>query len=394
MSEKFEPGEFCGLEEYGTSSSRIGGKLKEKVEDFVVEEVPVNMEDGEKFLLCKLEKRNLTTFQAIERVSSKLNISGKRIGYAGLKDKKAVVTQYVTLKGVDRERGRLEEENIKLDPLKKISSPLRKGDLKENKFEITVRDIDLGVEECEKRMEKLSGEIKNGVPNYYGMQRFGGERPVTHLVGRKMLERKFEEAVKTYLYKTFETEQQKFRKARKRLQEKGDFKKASDYFPDSLGYEKQLLKKIVTTDPSSPDGWKRVFKIFPKGLQRLFVHAYQSYIFNVSISEVLRRENSPDNFPAKVPGYETHLTSSTFDKKIREVLERDDLELQDFRFKDFGEVSSEGTIRAALITPDVEIESIGRDEENSGSLKAEVSFSLKPGRYATVVMREIMGNLS
>jgi len=391
MSEVFNPEKFCGLEEYGTSLPGIGGKVKEKTEDFRVEEIPVEMEEGGKFLLCKLKKKNLTTFEAINKVSSELGISKNRIGYAGLKDKKAITTQFVTIRGVDLEQTKVKKENIELEPVKKVQKPLRSGDLKGNRFDIVIRDIDLDSEEGRDRLESLCSGIKEGIPNYYGMQRFGGDRPITHLVGMEALKGNFKKSVNTYLFETFETEKEEFRRARQRLSEEKNYSEALEYFPRSLNHERHLLEKIDDLNPSSSEGWKEVFKSFPRSLRRLFIHAYQSYIFNVSVSEALRSKDSLSNFPAKVPGYKTSLSSSVFDKKIRETLEDDGLKLQDFQFEDLNELSSEGTIRAALMKPEVEIKEISGNEK-SGQLSVELSFSLKPGRYATVVLREITKN--
>lgn len=389
MSRDFNPERFCGLEEYGTSSPGVGGELKEKPEDFVVKETPVDLEEGGKFLLCKLKKKNMTTLEAINRLSSELNVSTNRIGYAGLKDKRACTTQFVTLEGLSDEDVQLNESRIEVRPVKKVSRPLRTGDLKKNRFRITLRLIGLEADECRKKLETLTEEIKGGVPNYYGLQRFGGDRPITHLVGKRLLQRDFKGAVETYLSKTFPTESEESSKARQKLSEEKNYEDAIDYFPSSLTYEMKLLKKINNIDPSSSSDWKEVFRTFPTNLRRLFIHAYQSYVFNRSLSQLIRGDQMK-NFPGKVPGYETRLSSSGFENFLREQLDKDGIQLEDFQFDDLSELSSEGTLRPVLIKPDVTVEEVRSNEEND--TKATVSFSLKPGRYATVVMREIMKN--
>ncbi|MFP4116578.1 MAG: tRNA pseudouridine(13) synthase TruD [Candidatus Aenigmatarchaeota archaeon] len=385
MSNDFDLEEFCGIEEYGTDSPGIGGRLKTKPEDFVVEEVPIDLEEGGNFLLCKLKKRNMTTFEAIDRISSKLRLSKKRIGYAGLKDKRACTTQFVTLEGLDGEEVKLDEEGLEVEAVKKVSRSLKNGDLKENRFTITLRGIDVGLEECRERLQELAEEIKEGVPNYYGLQRFGGKRPITHLVGKELLRRNYREAVETYLFKTFSTEKQEFREARSRLEENKNYDEALEYFPRPLTYERDLIKKLNGLNPSTDKDWIKVFKVFPKNLRRLFVHAYQSYVFNKAVSRLLRHDAR--NFPGKVPGYGTNFSSQSFDSYLEQALQEDNVKLKDFEFKDFGELSSKGTLRAVLIKPDFEVTEV---KEVEGKATVEVSFSLKPGRYATVVMREIM----
>ncbi len=380
MSENFSPEMFCGLEKYGTSSPGIRGDLKKEPEDFVVEEIPIDIEEGGELVLCRLWKRNITTFRALDMVSTSLGVPRRDIGYAGLKDKRACATQFVTLKGIKDEEARMNINGLQVEPVKRVSRPLRAGDLKGNRFSITVRNFDPGVEECRKRLNRLTEEVKEGVPNYYGIQRFGGSRPVTHIVGKKLLLGDFRGAVETYLFRTFPTEREEFRRARRRLDDERDYSDALDYFPGSLRYERELLERITEKPPGD---WSRVFKTFPVNLRRLFVHAYQSHVFNRVLSRYI--ENIDRNFPGKVPGYGTRLSSSEFDSLLREEMERDGVELQDFRFGGMGELSSKGTLRPVLMKPDLAVEKV----EDNG---ATVSFSLKPGRYATVVMREITKN--
>lgn len=382
--------EFCGMEKYGTSTEGVDGEIKTKPEDFRVEEIPVEKKAGGEFLLCELKKKNLTTFQAISKIASALNISEKRIGFAGIKDRRAVTTQRISIKGVDRGNiNGLDIENVELTPVESSSKPVKPGQLSGNKFEATIRNIELSQRECQKRLEDVRKEVGNdGIPNYFGLQRFGRRRPVSHLVGRKLLKRKFEDSIMIYLTKTFPTENGEFREARERFQEEGNFSEALDYFPQALTYERKLLKKISGEEPSRKGEWMKCLKVFPKNLRRLFVHAYQSYVFNSSLSELLEG-GKVENFPAKIVGYSTRLSDSKFDQKIKEKLEEDSIKPDDFRFREPSELSSEGDVRAAMIRTDIDIEEISEDEINPGSRKVTVSFSLKPGRYATVVIREL-----
>ncbi len=386
MAKKFDPEEFCGIEEYGTSSPGLGGRLKDRPSDFVVEEIPVDKDEGGDLVLCRMEKKDMTTFQALNKVSSSLGVPRGSIGYAGLKDKRAFTTQFVTLKGLEVEEAELDEVGVQVEPVKRVSRPLRTGDLKGNRFVIKIRGVDISEEECVDRLKRLAEEVREGIPNYYGIQRFGGRRPVTHLVGRELLGRNYRKAVDVYLCRTFPTEPDRFKDARKRLEDEMDYGDALNYFPPELTYERQLLERIRDMDPSSQDSWKELFKVLPKNLRRLFVHAYQSYVFNRAVSKLMR-EGDIRNFPAKVPGYESRLSSADFDMFLDEELKSDGVELEDFRFREAGELSSRGTLRPVLMKPDIEVEGVGKSDE---AVTATVSFTLKPGRYATVVMRELM----
>ncbi len=385
MSDDFSPEKFCGIEEYGTSFPGLGGRIKTNPEDFVVQEVPMNLPEGGPYLFCKLKKRNMTTYNAIEKLSSILGISKRRIGYAGLKDKRACTTQFITIEGIESESVDVDTDCLKVRPLKSVSKPLKPGDLKKNHFNVVLRSVDLDMENCSKKIRELFDEIKEGVPNYFGLQRFGGERPVTHIVGRNILKRNFGEAVREYLTRTFNANDE-ISQFRQRLRKEGDYKDALDYFPKHLVYERSLLEKVVEVGPCSEEDWLSVLRCLPKDLLRLFVHSYQSYVFNKAVSGVLRSSETKENFPGKIPGYRTELDSSEFDTTLGEVLESDGLETKDFKFDELKGLSSSGSLRAVLITPDLSLNGI----EDGESPDLEIEFSLKPGRYATVVLREIV----
>ncbi|MFP4634184.1 MAG: tRNA pseudouridine(13) synthase TruD [Candidatus Aenigmatarchaeota archaeon] len=389
MSKDFDPEKFCGIEEYGTSSPGVGGKIKRRPEDFRVEETPVKMEEGGDYLLCRLRKTDLSTPQALDILAKKLNVSKGRVGYAGLKDRRAKTEQFITVRNLSSGRAELSVDNLELEPVKRVSRPLGPGDLQGNRFEVVIRDIESERNKCREELERLAEEVEEGVPNYYGLQRFGGDRPVSHLVGKELLRRDFKGAVQTYLFRTFETEREEARRARERLADERDFSQALGYYPENLTYERKLLKRIDSVEPSSQGDWEQVFHIFPENLRRLFVHAYQSYLFNRALSSLLSREEVK-NFPAKVPGYMTDLADSDFDFLLEKILDEEEVELEDFRFRDRGELSSKGAVRAALVEPEVKVIEAGEDDENSGRTEAKLSFFLKPGRYATVVLREFM----
>ena len=123
-------------------------KLRQIPEDFIVEEILDNDIDGIKsntdkgsFNLYILKKTNIENLKALSYVSKEFNIPLKDIGYCGLKDRHAITTQYIT---IPSNYGTLsiDEENLKLNYIKTIKKPLKIGDLKGNKFKITVRGID------------------------------------------------------------------------------------------------------------------------------------------------------------------------------------------------------------------------------------------------------------
>src|SRR2546423_2759082 len=78
----------------------IGGTIKNRAEDFFVQEVPLYEPSGEgEHVYCEIQKVGLTTFEAINRIAAALRVSSRDIGYAGLKDAKAVTRQVLSIAG-------------------------------------------------------------------------------------------------------------------------------------------------------------------------------------------------------------------------------------------------------------------------------------------------------
>ena len=156
------------------------GRIKSTAEDFVVEELPAYEPSGEgTHLFLRFEKKNLTTDAAVRIITKALGIEMRDVGIAGMKDKVAVTTQWVSVpapaKAVDlEERAKaLVLDNIKVLDAKRHGNKLKTGHLKGNRFDILVRDVAPdAVAGVLAAMERFS---KEGVPNAFGVQRFGKE---------------------------------------------------------------------------------------------------------------------------------------------------------------------------------------------------------------------------
>jgi len=159
--------------EYLDTTTDIGFKFYQTKEDFIVDEVPLGEFKGKgNFLILHVKKQEMTTWDMIAVFAEYLAVPAQKIGYAGLKDKHATTTQYIS---VDASHEKLLKKfyhkQIKILSSKRHSCGIRMGDLKGNRFSINlhfVDNIDSG------RIEKVARKIsKNGLPNYFGYQRFG-----------------------------------------------------------------------------------------------------------------------------------------------------------------------------------------------------------------------------
>ncbi len=375
--------------EYYSDTDGIGGSIKEQIDDFVVEEQASHETNGGDAVLITMKKYNMTTMEAIRELSNILHVSRKRFGYAGNKDKRAITTQYVSVQGLDEEDlHHVFIPDLDIEVLG-TGEPISLGQLEGNAFDIVIRNIALPADDLAERIEETVEQLDGHIPNYFGRQRFGSRRSITHEVGREMLSGDYEEAVWTYIAKPSEQEHEKIRKVREELWETREVEKAAEKFPEQYRYEKILLYHLA----KNPDDYAGAIKRLPEGLQTLFIHAYQSYVFNVALSSLIA--DGFDDTDAELPlvGYKTALRDEEGDQKIAEVLEEDGIEQQDFKLPDFPHLRSEGDYRACF-TPlkDFELVETGDDTLNMNRRKAEVAFELESGSYATVFLRELMKN--
>lgn len=153
----------------------IGGVLRASLDDFVVEEIPAYTPSGSgEHTLARIEKRGLTTPDAIERLARSMSLQPRDIGYAGLKDRHARTTQWVSLPRVDPARVMaLELEGLRVIEAARHGNKLRTGHLRGNRF--TLRVTSLRAPDEALAAARAIAEVLDavGVPNYYGEQRFG-----------------------------------------------------------------------------------------------------------------------------------------------------------------------------------------------------------------------------
>ena len=145
-------------------------------EDFRVEELPEGQpEAGQEdwtHLWFEIEKRGLSTAQAVGRVARALGREPREIGYAGRKDAMAITRQFLSLEHVDAPAVQgLELKDLRVLATGRRSRKLRVGELAGNRFDLTLRDLP---PERHADLERaLSQLTREGLPNFYGPQRFG-----------------------------------------------------------------------------------------------------------------------------------------------------------------------------------------------------------------------------
>ncbi len=258
----------------------IGGQLKAKPEDFVVEEIPLYLPAGEgQHIYVKIEKRGLSTYAAINQLARALNISRRAIGHAGLKDAQAVTRQTLSIDGSSPEAiEALDFPNIKILSFNRHHNKLKIGHLAGNRFIIRVRQVTEAVLPIAQTV--LATLQETGVPNFFGLQRFG-KRNNTHRLGETLLRKDRAGFVAEYLGQPQPEEASHVQTARG-LVDESRWVEALEKWPRNLSDERRVLKAIVLADGD----FTKVFKALSnKKLKSFFVSAYQSYLFNQLLAQ-------------------------------------------------------------------------------------------------------------
>ena len=435
------------MEIYTTQTSGIGGKIRGATENFQVEETLVDGSkaqitppkeetqalgaslERQRHLLCVLVKQNWDTFIATKNVANQLGLGQNSIQIAGIKDAKAITAQYVTVENLTTEDvAKVTVRGVQIRPVGYLRNPLSIFYLLGNNFKIKITDITQDPAIVNAQVNQTIEEVTQlgGIPNFYGHQRFGTTRPITHHVGKAILEGDFEKAALLFLAKPSPNEHEESRQARTELQQTHDFKAALEHYPKQLRYERSMLNYLN----EKPNEFVKAFNVLPLKLQVLFVQAYQSYLFNrflservkaglplnraelgdfvvnvertglpmVNISQTVTVQNQNKinealttgklRLALPIVGFKQKLSGGIMGELEQRILQQEDVNLNGFRVTINSKLGDRGSLRTAL-TPVRNFKLLKTSKDING-LTVSLEFMLLRGCYATVLLREII----
>ena len=396
---------LVGIRLYSTQFPGTGGIIKEKTDDFKVIEVINNSilnsilpvrSDKNRFALYCMEKIGLDSSHALLEIKKELGINLRLLG---IKDSKAITRQYCT----SDEKLKITNATTTHTSLKLLgftSQSLRKSHLVGNKFQIVIRNMK------NKDLLNFFDEVSH-IPNFYGLQRFGSARVVTHLVGKQILKKNFKEAVETLLSFTTEYDTKFSRELRERCKDPSQYASVLKNIPRGMDIERLVLISLLNGKT-----YISALRSIPINIRRLFVHAYQAFLFNECVSTLIEEGqdiihcipedlcfhledqcvlgklgkftygiNQDKIVPAmQLAGYSLRNREGRFEKKISKVLSNESLTPKDFYIREMQELSVEGGFRQLpLLVTDITF-----DQNN------EFRFKLPVGAYATILLRELI----
>lgn len=309
-------------------------KIKEKPEDFIVEEkIDLRIISDGKYCILKVTKKNLNTLDVVKILENKFNVLRKNISFAGSKDKRAITTQYFSVFGLDKNRI-CNFKNVDVEFAGYSDRPISLGSLTGNRFSIKVD-------------KKIDFRIKWMV-NYFGEQRFSKNNAE---IGKSIIKKDFKKACE--LIDNF--------LAKKHLQERKN---------DFIGAIKRLDKRLIS----------------------LYINAYQSYLWNKAVCLYLKekckdyREHEGLVFPRKLMknlkmpliSFDTEFEDKLVERIYSLILDSEGICLRDFLIRQFPEQLPVHTERDVFVKV-----------KNFKFFNSRIEFELPKGSYATVLIKQI-----
>jgi len=397
-------------------TANIDANIRDGYDSFIVEEVidlgslsiSGTRDDVHRYPLFRLIKRGIDTTHALREIQLKYNI---RLKVLGLKDASALTTQYAIASKSTTYDTVLLTKHCRLELIGYTDVMLSKRHLLGNKFHIKfkLRSKNI-INELVNMLNTVKDYVKGRkVANFYGYQRFGSVRAVTHLVGKAIVKRAFNDAVNTLLTYTTEYESSEHKSIRIALMNNSLSKDLVESMPNTMDIERLVARELLkSNDPI------RALRALPVEVRRLFVEAYQAYIFNRTLSNALMNgydisrvsdgdvcfimyngrlgdikvanAHADDNAIVAVPlvGYASRL-KGRFGMLMQDILKDEGISIKDFYIKEMQEVSIEGGFRPAplLLLSDIKYDLIDDDT-------ISLSFGLHKGSYATILLREVI----
>ncbi|MDM8529209.1 tRNA pseudouridine(13) synthase TruD [Anaerolineales bacterium HSG24] len=391
---------------YITASLRgIGGQIKTNPIDFLVEEIPLYHPSGEgQHVHVTIEKRGMSTYEAIKKIASALEMPRQKIGYAGLKDAHAITRQTLSIDGANPDAvAKIEIPNLNILQVDRHGNKLRIGHLKGNRFMIRVRQVaHSSLIQVNEIIQQLSTK---GVPNFFGKQRFG-LRGNTHRLGEQLIRQNEVEFCREYLGRPQTIENLDIQKARQ-LVDAEKWAEALSHWPRrKLSDERKLLRSIVQANGNITG----IFRYVSKKMKLFFISAFQSHLYNqlltqrldsldrIEVGDIAYIHHKGASFVVddviteqkRIASFEISPSGPMYGTKtllaeglpgVREqaILTKYGLSLDDFSLPRLRIRGNRRPYRFKLTDPKV-----WWDEG------VMVSFELPPGAYATTVMAEVM----
>lgn len=253
---------------------------------------------NKKYTYANLLKRNTDLNYAVNFISRYIHRSAKTISFAGNKDKRGITTQRISFFNVNStelekaQNSKGWDRKIELSNFSYSDTEFRLGYLSGNQFSVVLRFIE-GIDDLE--LTKSVENLKKGFVNYFGMQRFGVGNNPTHLIGKALIQKNWKKAVAMIIKSNYLKEaiiQTGLQNDIKSIDEMIENKFQVRSVMGKLNRRANTENKILQSLHKTPGNYNNAFKTLNRNLKLIYPHAYQSFIWNLSVSHRLKKFGS------------------------------------------------------------------------------------------------------
>jgi tRNA pseudouridine13 synthase len=389
-------------------------RIKTVPDDFHVEEqIEPPLDPDGPYTLYRVEKRSLTTPQVEQLMARALHRRPSTIHFPGLKDKRAVAVQYVTVRGKGPQQ--LKGPGFRAQRVGRTAAPLRPSHLVGNRFTIVVRD--LAREQAEGLRVGLESLTSQGLPNYFDRQRFGSQiRASGELPGRRIFLRDAEGALHAHLAEPMVGDPRQVRAFKRAAAAQWEaWDAVFDAAPRPSNFRSVLtyLRDHPTAgSPHRERTFRRALNLVTPRILRIYIDAYQSFLWNRIVAHYLTRQLGqpratiriarqplplfPDlanrlALPAiPLPYHRASYRRPELAQVVDAVLEEEGLALGDLKPRILQRAYLPRGSRPILLCPQaISVSHPVADDRFPDRYQVTLAFTLPPGAYATLVLRAL-----
>ena len=382
-------------------------KIKSIPEDFIVEEralLPFTKKGP--FGAYLLKKRGWNTVGLLLKLSKELNIPFKHFSYGGKKDRHALATQYITIKG--SKISEIKEADYSLEFCGFTDRPMGPDLIDVNRFEVAVRN--LKKQDVELAIGEIEPILSRGYPNYFDDQRFGSVDVEQGYFAEKVLKRHFNGALKIYLTSINDGDSKKERERKSFFVKNwGNWNLCRD--KAETEFERKTFDYLV----KKPKDFLGLLKTIPRERLSIYFSAYQGNIWNEVLRRIIKEEailplmvypgvagdyffysKVNDNFRVgpqslKIPTLAGNIkfSNDATDRFYKQVMEENGIRKAMFNSLKLRQSYFKSTLRSAIARPQSLSFKVFPDEFNKDRKKLVLKFSLLPGSYATMLLKRL-----
>jgi tRNA pseudouridine13 synthase len=379
-------------------------KLKSRPEDFAVEEIAQPETGGGPFALYRLTKKSLGTPEAVDAVCRAFRVPRAAVGIGGLKDRHALTRQFLSIQRGPKRN--LRQTNLELEYLGQTPRAFESRDIIANRFEIVLRSLErVDVDGISAALPEVE---EYGVPNYFDEQRFGSVGRSGEFIAQAWCLGNYRRALWLALAEANDHDRPRTREEKESLRSRwGDWKACR------AAAVRPVVRAATDHLSHRPDDFRGAFVRIPQHERRMYLAAFQSFLWNRILGELIRSLAS-DRFEVEIAGarlpFYRRLPAPPLELEhplplpsargrnelgpLAELYERVanefGLECRTLRVKYPRDSFFSRGSRAATVRPQSLSWEAGDDEQAPQQRKIRLDFDLPSGSYATIVVKRIV----